>query len=86
LFRTFRWIVCLVLLAFAGCDNTAAPASKINRANYDQIHTGMSKAEGRAFREIRSPPATGYPLLVTDPEPWAASPGRELSRSEGASA
>jgi outer membrane protein assembly factor BamE (lipoprotein component of BamABCDE complex) len=55
LLRISRWITCLVLLAFSGCDKTAGPASKINRANYDQIHTGMSKEEVRA---ILGPPTS----------------------------
>ncbi|MBV9489080.1 MAG: outer membrane protein assembly factor BamE [Verrucomicrobia bacterium] len=50
-----RWLICLVFLTFAGCNNTAAPTSKINRANFDQVHTGMSQAEVQA---ILGPPSS----------------------------
>ncbi|HEY0792911.1 MAG TPA: outer membrane protein assembly factor BamE [Chthoniobacterales bacterium] len=44
-----RLLAGIVLALFlASCDNTAAPASKINRANFDQIHEGMSKAQVQA--------------------------------------
>jgi hypothetical protein len=50
--RTFvhycRLLAGIVLFGFASCDNTAAPASKINRANFDQIHEGMSQAQVQA--------------------------------------
>lgn len=55
LFRISRWIICLVLLALAGCDQPAGPTSKINRTNYNQIHTGMSKSEVQA---ILGPPTS----------------------------
>ena len=42
----FFWVVSLLLL---GSCNNGNPISKINRANYDQIHEKMSKAQVQAI-------------------------------------
>ena len=48
--RYSRWfILCFALLSFASCNNSAAPASKMTRANYDQVHGGMSQAQVQAL-------------------------------------
>ena len=47
------WI--LSTLSFAGCNNSVRPISKINRANYDQVHEKASKEEVQA---ILGPPTS----------------------------
>ncbi len=49
LLRRFRLLGFLVLLGFGGCNQTAGPVSKLNRANFDQIHTGMSQSQVQAL-------------------------------------
>jgi outer membrane protein assembly factor BamE (lipoprotein component of BamABCDE complex) len=48
----FIWVVAVLLVG--GCNN-GNPISKINRANYDQIHEPMSKEEVQA---ILGPPTS----------------------------
>src|SRR5690349_19872738 len=55
LIRHSGLLLCLVLVTFVSCRNAAGPASKINRANFDQIHTGMSQSEVQA---ILGPPSS----------------------------
>ena len=43
------------LLAFAGCNRNPLSGSKLTPANYDQITTGMSKAQ---VENILGPPTT----------------------------
>ena len=51
-FSLFIWVVAVLLVG--GCNN-GNPISKINRANYDQIHEKMSKEEVQA---ILGPPTS----------------------------
>jgi len=51
-FSLFIWVVAVLLVG--GCNN-GNPISKVNRANYDQIHEKMSKKEVQA---ILRPPAS----------------------------
>jgi outer membrane protein assembly factor BamE (lipoprotein component of BamABCDE complex) len=51
-FSLFIWVVAVLLVR--GCNN-GNPISKINRANYDQIHEKMSKEEVQA---ILGPPTS----------------------------
>jgi hypothetical protein len=44
-----------VALAFVSCDRNALTGSKLTPANYDQITTGMSKAQ---VQTILGPPTT----------------------------
>ena len=40
----------LAAISFTGCDKTIAPpATKLNKANYDQVHTGMTKSQVEAL-------------------------------------
>lgn len=39
------FLAALALLALAGCDRNPLSGSKLTQANYDQITTGMSKAQ-----------------------------------------
>ncbi len=49
-------LVFFVILAFiTGCNPSNDPLSRINRANYDQIHEGMSKEE---VQRILGPPTS----------------------------
>jgi outer membrane protein assembly factor BamE (lipoprotein component of BamABCDE complex) len=48
----FFWVVSVLLL---GSCNSGSPISKINRANYDQIHEKMSKSQVQA---ILGPPTS----------------------------
>ena len=57
------WILpCVVTALFgamffvSGCEKAASPASKLTRANFDQIHDKMSKEEVRAI--LGSPSST----------------------------
>jgi outer membrane protein assembly factor BamE (lipoprotein component of BamABCDE complex) len=55
-----RWFtpIGFLLMGFllvAGCNNTAGPISKINRANFDQVHEKASKEEVQA---ILGPPTS----------------------------
>jgi len=43
------------VLLLAGCHNSGNPVSKLNRANYDQIHEKASKSEVQA---ILGPPTS----------------------------
>ncbi|MDQ6654708.1 MAG: outer membrane protein assembly factor BamE [Verrucomicrobiota bacterium] len=45
--RTFAFtiIAAVVLLGFASCDRSSLSGSKLSSANYDQVTTGMSKAQ-----------------------------------------
>ena len=52
-FSLFIWVVTVLLVG--GCSN-GNPISKINRANYDQIHEKMSKEEVQAI--LGSPTST----------------------------
>ena len=47
------WIVST--LSFSACNNSVSPISKINRANYDQVHEKASKEEVQA---ILGPPTS----------------------------
>jgi SmpA / OmlA family len=44
-----------ILVAFVSCDRNALTGSKLTPANYDQITTGMSKAQ---VEHILGPPTT----------------------------
>ena len=48
-------LTALILLAFAACDRNAVSGSKLTMANYNQITTGMSKAQ---VENILGPPTT----------------------------
>lgn len=38
-------LLCALLVAFVGCDRHTLSGSKLTTANYDQVTTGMSKAQ-----------------------------------------
>ena len=61
--RCLYGLVCAVLFAFAGCDNSAGPVSKLTRSNFDQIHNGMSKAEVQAILGAPSTTSTEDKLI-----------------------
>jgi outer membrane protein assembly factor BamE (lipoprotein component of BamABCDE complex) len=42
-------LIVLLLASFFGGCNSGNPISKLNRANYDQIHEGMSKEQVQAL-------------------------------------
>jgi outer membrane protein assembly factor BamE (lipoprotein component of BamABCDE complex) len=52
--RYFCLLVAVVALAFSSC-NRSLTGSKLNEANYDQIHDGMSKSQ---VESILGPPTT----------------------------
>ena len=48
----------LAVVTLTACDKTASPlvpVSKINKVNYDQVHTGMTKSQVEA---LLGPPTT----------------------------
>ena len=51
----FGFVLIAVTLALIGCDRNALTGSKLTPANYDQITTGMSKAQ---VETILGPPTT----------------------------
>ena len=51
----FILLLATVVLAFVSCDRNALTGSKLTPANYDQITTGMSKAQ---VENILGPPTT----------------------------
>ncbi len=56
--RKIRSVVLLLVVAafaFVGCDRNALTGSKLTPANYDQVTTGMSKAQ---VETILGPPTT----------------------------
>lgn len=61
MFKKIAHLLAAAVLAastLTGCDKTTAPlapVSKINKANYDQIHVGMTKAQAEA---LLGPPTT----------------------------
>jgi outer membrane protein assembly factor BamE (lipoprotein component of BamABCDE complex) len=44
-----HFLILIVGVALLGSRNNSNPASQFDRANYDQIHDGMSKEEVRAL-------------------------------------
>ena len=42
---SFLILLAAVLLAISGCNRTTLSGSKVTKANYDQISTGMSKSQ-----------------------------------------
>jgi outer membrane protein assembly factor BamE (lipoprotein component of BamABCDE complex) len=44
-----HFLILIVGVALLGSCNNSNPASQFDRANYDQIHDGMSKEEVRAL-------------------------------------
>ena len=44
-----RFLILIVGIALLASCNNSNPTSKFDRANYDQIHDGMSKEEVRAL-------------------------------------
>ena len=54
-FRPFILLLAAVALTFVSCDRNALTGSKLTPANYDQITTGMSKAQ---VETILGPPTT----------------------------
>ena len=58
-FAILPWMVGALfgtILLISGCEKAANPASKLTRANFDQIHEKMSKDEVRAI--LGSPSST----------------------------
>jgi outer membrane protein assembly factor BamE (lipoprotein component of BamABCDE complex) len=53
--RLFGFFLIAATLALIGCDRNALTGSKLTPANYDQITTGMSKAQ---VETILGPPTT----------------------------
>ncbi len=58
--KTFKksWLLLAVtalLFAISACDRTTLSASKVTKANYDQVSTGMSKSQ---VETILGPPTT----------------------------
>jgi CHASE3 domain/SmpA / OmlA family len=51
------------VLCLSGCDKTAAPVSKLTRANFNQIHENMSKEEVRAILGSPSSSSTEDKLI-----------------------
>ncbi len=48
-------LLATILVAFVSCDRSALTGSKLTPANYDQVTTGMSKAQ---VEKILGPPTT----------------------------
>jgi hypothetical protein len=53
--RPLVLVLATLLIIFAGCDRNPLSGSKLTTANYDQITTGMSKAQ---VERILGPPTT----------------------------
>ncbi len=53
--RSFVLVLAALLIVVAGCDRNPLSGSKLTAANYDQITTGMSKAQ---VERILGPPTT----------------------------
>ncbi|MEY2563936.1 MAG: SmpA / OmlA family [Verrucomicrobiota bacterium] len=53
--RSAALLSLLVLLALAGCNRRALSGSLLTQANYDQVTTGMRKAQ---VEKIMGPPTT----------------------------
>ncbi len=53
--RPLVLVLATLLIIFAGCDRNLLSGSKLTSANYDQITTGMSKAQ---VERILGPPTT----------------------------
>ena len=52
---TFRILCCIASLALVGCNRSTLTGSKLTQDNYNQITTGMSRAQ---VERILGPPTT----------------------------
>jgi outer membrane protein assembly factor BamE (lipoprotein component of BamABCDE complex) len=64
--KILPWITSAVFVAtffVSSCEKTAIPASKLHRANFDQIHENMSKEEVEAILGSPSSSSTEDKLI-----------------------